>query len=122
MDNFEKEEGGHNLGNECALLIDPWYDTHIHFPVVSSDYLPLPPSRVWLSLCRYNSEFSWAPLASSIPNLNIRQVTSLSVSILFEFGSGTSLGWKEWVDKELSDVSFMAVLQQAGVLKAIISS
>ena len=42
--------------------------------------------------------------------------------ILFEFGSGTSLGWKEWVDKELSDTGFMGGLQQAGVLKAIVSS
>ena len=42
--------------------------------------------------------------------------------ILFKFGSGTSLGWKEWVDDELSDKGFMAVLQRAGVLKAIVSS
>ena len=42
--------------------------------------------------------------------------------ILFEFRSGTSLGLKEWVDMELSDVDFMAALQQAGVLKAIVSS
>ena len=42
--------------------------------------------------------------------------------ILFEFGLVTSLGWKEWVDKELSDTGFMAVLQQASVLKAIVSS
>ena len=42
--------------------------------------------------------------------------------ILFEFRLGISLGWKEWVDKELLDMGFMAALQQAGVLKAIISS
>ena len=42
--------------------------------------------------------------------------------ILFEFGSGTSLGWKEWVDEELADTNFMAALQQADVLKAIVSS
>ena len=42
--------------------------------------------------------------------------------ILFEFGLGTALGWKEWVDNELSDKGFMEVLQWAGVLKAIVSS
>ena len=29
--------------------------------------------------------------------------------ILFEFGSGTLLGWKEWVDEELADMGFMAI-------------
>ena len=42
--------------------------------------------------------------------------------IHFEFGSGTALGWREWVDNELSDTGFMGLLQQAGVLKAIVSS
>ena len=42
--------------------------------------------------------------------------------ILFEFRSGISLGWKEWVDTELYDMGFMAALQQASVLKAIVSS
>ena len=35
---------------------------------------------------------------------------------------GMALGWKEWVDKELSDTSFMGLLQQVGVLKAVVSS
>ena len=42
--------------------------------------------------------------------------------IHFEFGSGTALGWREWVDNELSDTGFMGLLQQASVLKAIVSS
>ena len=42
--------------------------------------------------------------------------------ILLDFGLGTSLGWKERVDKELFDVGFKATLQQANVLKAIVSS
>ena len=42
--------------------------------------------------------------------------------IHFEFGSGTALGWRKWVDNELSDMGFIGLLQRAGVLKAIISS
>ena len=42
--------------------------------------------------------------------------------IHFEFGSGTALGWREWVDNELSDTGFMGLLQRVGVLKAIVSS
>jgi len=42
--------------------------------------------------------------------------------IHFEFGSGTALGWREWVNNELFDVGFMGLLQRASVLKAIISS
>ena len=64
----------------------------------------------------------WAPLASSIPDLSIRQGVSLPVPLHFEFGSGASLGWKEWVDSELSDTGFVGLLQRAGVLKAIVSS
>ena len=86
------------------------------------EYLPPPLSHVWLSLCRRNTEISWAPLASLIPDLIIRQGTSLPVPILFKFGSGIALGWKEWVDTELSNKGFMVVLQRASVLKAIVSS
>ena len=42
--------------------------------------------------------------------------------IHFEFGSATALGWREWVDNELSDKRFMGLLQRACVLKAIVSS
>ena len=84
--------------------------------------LPSPSGCVWLSICHHNMEVSWAHLASSISNLVICQGTSLPIPILFKFGSGTSLGWKECVDDELFDTSFMAALQQADVLKAIVSS
>ena len=106
----DEEEGGRDLGSECAPLIYPWYFAHAHFPKVSGEYLPPPPGRVWLSIFRRNMEVSWAPLASLIPNLVIRQGTSLPVPILFEFGSSTSLGWKEWVDDELSNTGFTAAL------------
>ena len=55
-------------------------------------------------------EVSWAPLASSILDLDTCQGTSLPMPILFKFGSGTSLGWKECVDEELADIVFMATL------------
>ena len=42
--------------------------------------------------------------------------------IHFEFGSGTALDWKEWVDRELFDMDFMGLLQRVGVLKVIVSS
>ena len=45
-----------------------------------------------------------------------------SRAIHFKFGLGTALGWREWVDNELSDVGFMGLLQRVGVLKAIVSS
>ena len=77
---------------------------------------------MWLALGWRNPDVSWAPLASSIPDLAIRQSISLPVPIHFEFGSGTALGWREWVDSELSDADFMGLLQRAGVLKAIVSS
>ena len=107
LDYFDKEEAWRAPDSECTFLIDPWYDTHSHFPKVPGDYMPLLLGCVWLTLCRHNPNVSWAPLASSIPDLAIRQGTSLLVPINFKFGSVTVLGWKEWVDKELSDRGFM---------------
>jgi len=121
-DHSDEEEAWRNPNNECVPLIDPWYDTHAHFPKVPSKYMSLPPSHVWLALCRRNTDISWALLVFSILDLVIRQGISLPVPILFEFGSGTALGWKEWVDKELSDTGFMEALQWASVLKAIVLS
>ena len=109
MECFEDKEGGHDPDSECAPLIDSWYDAYAHFPMVPSDYLPPLSGRVWLSICCRDTEVSSAPLASSIPDLDIHQGTSLPVPILFKFGLGTSLGWKEWVDEELVDMGFMAV-------------
>ena len=37
-DHSKEEKRGHDLSNGCPPLIDPWYDTHIHFSVVSGDY------------------------------------------------------------------------------------
>ena len=91
----KEEERGRDLNSECAFLIDPLYDTHAYFLKVPGDYLPLPSGRVWLSICCHDTEVSLAPLASSILDLDIRQGTLLPMPILFEFGSGTSLGWKE---------------------------
>ena len=122
-DHSDSEEAQHAPNSECAPLIDPWYDVHPHFPKIPGDYAPPPPlGRVWLAFCQGNIDVSWARLASSILNLVIRQGTSLPMPIHFEFGSGTSLGQREWVDRELYNTVFMGLLQRAGVLKAIFSS
>lgn len=73
LNHSKEEEGGHNLGSECPPLINLWYYTHIHFLVASDNYSPPLPGRVWLSLCHCDSKVSWAPLASSIPDLGICQ-------------------------------------------------
>ena len=121
-DHSNEEEAPSAPDSKCVPLVDPWYDIHPYFPKVPSDYTPPPLGCVWLALCRRNTNVSWALLASSIPNLVICQGTSLPMPIHFEFGWGTTLGWREWVDRELFDIGFMGLLQRAGVLKAIISS
>ena len=111
-DHSDEEEAQRALDSECTPLINPWYDIHAHFPKVPGDYTsPLPSGHVWLALCRHNTDISWAPLASLIPDLIIRQGTSFPMPIHFEFGSGIALGWKERVDRELSDTGFMGLLQ-----------
>ena len=105
-----EEETQRDPDSECAPLIDPWYEVNPHFPKIPGDYVSPPPGRVLITLVRRDPDVSWAPLASSIPDLSIRQGVSLPVTLHFEFGSGTSSGWKEWVDSELSDTGFMGLL------------
>ena len=87
-----RRKGGHNPNSEFPPLIDPWYDAHIHFPVVPSDYSLPWPGRMWLSICHCATEVSWAPLASTITDLDIRQGMLLPLPILFKFRLDTSLG------------------------------
>ena len=70
-DHFNEEETQCAPDSECAPLIDPWYDIHPHFLKIPGDYAPSPPGHVWLTLCRRNTDVSWALLASSIPDLVI---------------------------------------------------
>ena len=118
----ERSDSERDPDSECAPLIDPWYEINPHFPKVPDKYVPPPPGRVLITLVRRDLDVSWAPLAFLVPDLSIRQGVSLLVPLHFEFGSGASSGWKEWVDSELSDTGFMGLLQRAGVLKAIVSS
>ena len=67
----KEEEGSYSPDSECTPFINRWYDTHMHFLVVLDDYLTPLPCRVWISICRRDTEVSWAALASSIPDLDI---------------------------------------------------
>ena len=51
-DHSDKEEALRDPDSECAPLIDPWYDVYPSFPKIPGDYVPPPPSRVWLALCQ----------------------------------------------------------------------
>ena len=90
-----EEEAERDPDGEFAPLIDPWYETSPHFPKALGEYVPSPPGRVLITLVWGDPDVSWASLASSIPDLSIRQGISLPVPLHFEFGSGASLGWKE---------------------------
>ena len=84
----KEEEATRDPDSECPSLIDQWYDTHSHFPIVPSDYSPPLPGHVWLSLEQRNFDISRAPLATSIPDLSIHQGETLPGLIFFEFRSG----------------------------------
>ena len=50
-DHSDVEEAQRDPDNECAPLIDPWYNIDPHFPKIPGDYaLPLL-GHVWLDLC-----------------------------------------------------------------------
>ena len=95
-DHSDEEEARRDPDSECAPLIDPLHDVYPSFPKIPGDYVPPPPSRVWLALCWQNLNTSWALMSSSVCNLVIHQGISLPVPIHFEFVSGTTHGWKKW--------------------------
>lgn len=79
--------------------------------------LTLPGGTWWLfassaGLCLAISRIAWFwHFLGSVGFLYLwSQVDMLPMPILFEFGSGTSLSWKESVDKEFSNTIFMGVL------------
>ena len=51
-DHSDEEEAQRASDNECASLIDPWYNIHPHFPKVPDDCTLPPSGRVWLALYR----------------------------------------------------------------------
>ena len=72
FDCSKKEEASRDPNSKCPPLIDLWYNTYSHFPVVPGDYLPTLPGHVWLSLEWHDLDVSWVSLAFSIPDLAIR--------------------------------------------------
>ena len=65
LDCSKNEEASKDPDSECPPLIDPWYNTYSHFPMVPGDYSPTLPSHVWLSLEWHDLDVSWVSLASS---------------------------------------------------------
>ena len=53
-----EEEAEHNPDDECAPLIDPWYEISLLFPKDPGEYVPPPPGRVLITLIRRNPDVS----------------------------------------------------------------
>ena len=49
-DHSDEEEARCDPDSECAPLIDLWYNVYPSFPKIPGDYVPPPPSHVWLAL------------------------------------------------------------------------
>ena len=50
-DHSDEELARRDPDSECAPLIDLWYNVCPSFPKIPGDYVPPPPSCVWLALC-----------------------------------------------------------------------
>ncbi|KAK9995517.1 hypothetical protein SO802_020203 [Lithocarpus litseifolius] len=87
LDHSKEEKISCNPNSECPPFIGPWYDAHSHFLVLPGNNSPPPSSHVWLSREWRVVDVSWAPLASSIPDIAIRRGETLLVLILFKFRS-----------------------------------
>ena len=64
----------------------------------------------------------WVPSFQEILDLKIQRKDILAVPIKFDFQCLRASNWESWVDKELADEAFYALLEQVGVLQAILIS
>uniref|UniRef100_A0A2N9FC47 Aminotransferase-like plant mobile domain-containing protein n=1 Tax=Fagus sylvatica TaxID=28930 RepID=A0A2N9FC47_FAGSY len=64
----------------------------------------------------------WVPPFQEILDLKIQRKDVLAVPIKFDFQCLRASDWEAWVDKELADEAFCGLLEQAGVLQAILIS
>ena len=81
-----EEETERDPDSECAPLIDLWYEINPHFPKVPGGYVPPLPGRVLITLVRRDPDVSWAPLASSVPDLSIRKVFRFLYPFILNLG------------------------------------
>ena len=60
-DRFDKEKARRNPDSDCAPFIDPWYDTHAHFPKVHSEYMPPQHGHILGSVGFFDSRSCYPP-------------------------------------------------------------
>ena len=100
-----------------------WYGSGKLFPSVSAEARLLPAGWEWLVKKEdAMADAVWVPPFQEILDLKIQRKDILVVPIKFDFQCLRASNWESWVNKELADETFCALLEQAGVLQAILIS
>jgi hypothetical protein len=103
--------------------LDPWYESGKMFPSIPAEVQPPPSGWEWLVKKEVAAaDAVWVPPFQVILDLKIQRKDILAVPIKFDFQCLRASNWEAWVDKELADETFCGLLEQAGVLQAILIS
>uniref|UniRef100_A0A2N9H2H3 Aminotransferase-like plant mobile domain-containing protein n=1 Tax=Fagus sylvatica TaxID=28930 RepID=A0A2N9H2H3_FAGSY len=114
---------GPSEGILARPTLDPWYESGKLVPSVSAE-ARLPPAG-WEWLVKREDAVAdaiWVPPFQEILDLKIQRKDILAVPIKFNFQYLRASNWEAWVDKEFADAAFCTLLEQAGVLQAILIS
>uniref|UniRef100_A0A2N9I9H3 Aminotransferase-like plant mobile domain-containing protein n=1 Tax=Fagus sylvatica TaxID=28930 RepID=A0A2N9I9H3_FAGSY len=104
-------------------ILDPWYESGKMFPSVPAEAQPSPSGWEWLVKKEdAAADAVWVPPFQEILDLKIQRKDVLAVPLKFDFQCLRATNWEAWVDKELADETFCRLLEQAGVLQAILIS
>jgi hypothetical protein len=104
-------------------ILDPWYESGKMFPSVPAEAQPSPSGWEWLVKKEdAAADAVWVPPFQEILDLKIQRKDVLAVPLKFDFQCLRATNWEAWVDKELADEPFCRLLEQVGVLQAILIS
>uniref|UniRef100_A0A2N9HEB1 Aminotransferase-like plant mobile domain-containing protein n=1 Tax=Fagus sylvatica TaxID=28930 RepID=A0A2N9HEB1_FAGSY len=104
-------------------ILDPWYENGKMFPSIPAEAQPSPSGWEWLVKKEdAAADAVWVPPFQEILDLKIQRKDVLAVPLKFDFQCLRATNWEAWVDKELADETFCRLLEQAGVLQAILIS
>ena len=111
-------------GEPLLPLPDPWYYSSLLFPTVGAPKVSPPgaPKRWILKGQAPSPETAWVLVATSILDLRFQRKEFLPAPIQFLCPYGTTSGWSNLVEQEVSDEELCQILRDARIFEAVVLS
>ena len=109
---------------EPLLLQDLWYCSTFLFPAVGATKVSPPsvPKKWILKGEALSHETIWVQAASGIIDMRFQRKELLLALIQFWCPCGTTVGWFDWVEQEVTNEGFCQILRDAKIFETIVVS